>query len=63
MLLYNPAAVTITLTHAWAAYAVLPIYVSLDKIDRSLLEAASDLGDSQVEAVPEGDPAALRRPG
>jgi spermidine/putrescine transport system permease protein len=33
------------LTHAWAAFAILPIYVSLDKIDRSLLEAASDLGD------------------
>jgi spermidine/putrescine transport system permease protein len=46
VLLYNPTAVTITLTHAWAAYAILPIYVSLDKIDRSLLEAASDLGDS-----------------
>jgi len=45
-LLYNPIAVTITLSHAWAAYAILPIYVSLDKIDRSLLEAAVDLGDS-----------------
>jgi spermidine/putrescine transport system permease protein len=47
-LLYNPTAVTITLAHAWAAYAILPIYVSLDKIDRSLLEAASDLGDSRL---------------
>jgi spermidine/putrescine transport system permease protein len=45
-LLYNPIAVTITLSHAWAAYAILPIYVSLDKIDKSLLEAAVDLGDS-----------------
>jgi spermidine/putrescine transport system permease protein len=47
-LLYNPTAVTITLAHAWAAYAILPIYVSLDKIDRSLLDAAADLGDSAV---------------
>ncbi|MDY0873444.1 ABC transporter permease [Dongia rigui] len=46
-LLYNPTAVTITLAHAWAAYAVLPIYVSLEKIDRSYLEAAQDLGDSK----------------
>jgi spermidine/putrescine transport system permease protein len=46
-LLYNPTAVTITLAHAWAAYAVLPIYVSLEKIDRSYLEAATDLGDSK----------------
>ena len=28
-----------------AAFAILPIYVSLEKIDRSLLEAATDLGD------------------
>ncbi|MDY0884339.1 ABC transporter permease [Dongia soli] len=48
-LLYNPIAVTITLSHAWAAYAILPIYVSLEKIDRSLLEAATDLGDSPVK--------------
>ncbi|WP_119305135.1 ABC transporter permease [Dongia deserti] len=48
-LLYNPTAVIITLTHAWLAFAVLPIYVSLEKIDRSLLEAASDLGDSRIE--------------
>ncbi len=43
--LHNRSAVIVTLTHAWAAFAILPIYVSLDKIDRSLLEAASDLGD------------------
>ncbi|MBN9235896.1 spermidine/putrescine transport system permease protein [Mesorhizobium sp. YL-MeA3-2017] len=48
-LLYNPVAVTITLSHAWAAYAILPIYVSLEKIDRSLLEAATDLGDSKLK--------------
>jgi spermidine/putrescine transport system permease protein len=47
-LLYNPFAVVITLAHAWAAFAILPIYVSLEKIDRSLLEAATDLGDSPV---------------
>ena len=47
-LLYNPIAVTITLAHAWAAYAILPIYVSLEKIDRSLLEAATDLGDGPL---------------
>ncbi|MDZ4735059.1 MAG: ABC transporter permease [Rhodospirillaceae bacterium] len=48
-LLYNPPAVTITLAHAWAAFAILPIYVSLEKIDRSLLEAATDLGDTPFE--------------
>ncbi len=47
-LLYNPNTVVLTLTHAWAAFAILPIYVSLEKIDRSLLEAATDLGDGPV---------------
>ena len=47
-LLYNPFAVVVTLAHAWAAFAILPIYLSLEKIDRSLLEAASDLGDSAL---------------
>ena len=46
-LLYNPAAVAITLAHAWIAFTVLPIYVSLEKIDPSLLEAATDLGDTK----------------
>ncbi len=47
-LLYNPTAVIVTLAHAWAAFAILPIYVSLEKIDRSLLEAAADLGDGAI---------------
>jgi spermidine/putrescine transport system permease protein len=47
-LLYNPTAVVVTLAHAWAPFAILPIYVSLEKIDRSLLEAAADLGDGAL---------------
>jgi spermidine/putrescine transport system permease protein len=47
-LLYSQTAVVITLAHAWAAFAILPLYVSLEKIDRSLLEAAADLGDGPV---------------
>jgi spermidine/putrescine transport system permease protein len=47
-LLHNPTAVIITLAHAWAPIAILPIFVSLEKIDRSLLEAATDLGDGPV---------------
>ncbi len=47
-LLYSRFAVTLTLVHAWAAFAILPIYLSLSKIDRSLLEASADLGDSPV---------------
>lgn len=47
-LLYSQTAVIVTLAHAWAAFAILPMYVSLEKIDKSLLEAATDLGDGPV---------------
>ena len=47
-LLYNEFAVVLTLAHAWAPFAILPIYVSLQKIDLSLLEAATDLGNGPV---------------
>ncbi|MGB3813442.1 MAG: ABC transporter permease [Shinella sp.] len=49
-LLYNSNAVVITLVHSWAAFAILPIYVSLQKVDRTLIEAARDLGDSRLRA-------------
>ena len=48
LLLYSTTAVSITLAHSWAAFALLPIYVSLEKIDKSYLEAAADLGDGPV---------------
>ncbi|WP_291002749.1 ABC transporter permease [Hoeflea sp.] len=47
-LIYNVNAVIITLAHSWAAFAILPLFVSLEKLDRSLLEAAADLGDGPV---------------
>ena len=31
-------------------FAILPIYVSLQKVDRTLIEAARDLGDSRLKA-------------
>ena len=54
-LLYNSSAVIITLTHAWAAFAILPIFVSLEKVDRTLVEAATDLGDGPLRSLPAGD--------
>ena len=48
-ILYNANAVILTLAHAWAPFAILPIYVSLTKIDKSLLEAARDLGDNALQ--------------
>ncbi|PBB79838.1 MULTISPECIES: ABC transporter permease [unclassified Mesorhizobium] len=49
-LLYNSSAVIITLTHAWATFAILPIFVSLEKVDRTLVEAATDLGDGPLRS-------------
>ncbi|NJN35772.1 MAG: ABC transporter permease [Nitrospiraceae bacterium] len=45
-LLYSQTAVTIVLAHSWAAFAIVPIFVSLEKINRTYLEAAADLGDT-----------------
>lgn len=41
-------SIVITLSHAYAPFAVLPIFVSLEKVDRSLLEAGQDLGESKL---------------
>lgn len=48
VLLYNEPAVILTLTHAWLTFAILPIYLSLVKIDCSLIEAAADLGETPI---------------
>ncbi len=44
---YNVGAVIVTLAHAYAPFAILPIFVALEKIDRSLLEAGQDLGENR----------------
>jgi len=45
---YNVGAMITTLAHAYAPFAILPIFVVLEKIDRSLLEAGQDLGESKI---------------
>jgi spermidine/putrescine transport system permease protein len=45
---YNVPALVMTLAHAYAPFAILPIFVALEKIDRSFLEAGQDLGESQL---------------
>lgn len=45
---YSLGSMIMTLAHAYAAFAILPIFVSLEKIDRSLLEAGQDLGESKL---------------
>ena len=43
-LLYTPGAVMLGLIHNYLPFMVLPIYASVEKLDRSLVEAAYDLG-------------------
>ena len=47
-ILYSANSVVITLAHAYAPFAILPIFVSLEKIDRSLHEAGRDLGENRI---------------
>jgi spermidine/putrescine transport system permease protein len=47
-LLYNEAATQIGLIYVYTLFMTLPIYLSLDRIDPQLIEAASDLGAGPV---------------
>jgi len=46
-LLYSRFAVILVLTYVWVPFVALPIFVSLESLDRRLLEAACDLGASR----------------
>ena len=46
--LFNEFSVILTLTHIYLPYMVIPIYLSLDRLDERLLEAAGDLGANPV---------------
>jgi len=43
-ILYNNGAVILGLVYGFLPFAVLPIYATLERLDKSLLEAAADLG-------------------
>ncbi len=46
-LLYSQFTVMLVLAYVWVPFVALPIFVSLENLDRALLEAASDLGASR----------------
>lgn len=50
ILLYSRTAVMVTLVYVWVPFVALPIFAALERIDRSLLEAAADLGCKPWEA-------------
>jgi spermidine/putrescine transport system permease protein len=43
-LIYSQFTVILVLAYVWLPFVALPIFVSLENLDRSLLEAANDLG-------------------
>ena len=47
-LLYNNHAVVFGLVYVYLPFMVLPLYASLDRMDKSYLEASLDLGASQL---------------
>src|ERR671924_877567 len=49
-LLYSRFAVMLVLAYVWLPFVALPIFVSLESLDRRLLEAAADLGASRWHA-------------
>lgn len=50
-LLYNPFAVMVGLVYGYLPFMVLPIFSTLEKLDKSLLEAAADLGARPMDAL------------
>jgi spermidine/putrescine transport system permease protein len=50
-LLYTQTAVMIGLVYGELPFMILPLYASLEKLDRSLLEAASDLGAGPFQVL------------
>ena len=49
----------LVLVYIWVPFVALPIFVSLESMDRRLLEAAADLGVDAVAGVRAGDAAAV----
>ncbi len=49
-LLNTEAAVLIGMVYSYLPFMVLPLYATLEKLDRSLLEAAADLGATPLRA-------------
>jgi spermidine/putrescine transport system permease protein len=48
-LLYSQFTVMLVLVYVWVPFVALPIFASLDNLDRSMLEAAGDLGAGRLK--------------
>lgn len=50
-LLYNNGAVVLGLVYSYLPFVVLPLYATLERLDRTLLEAAADLGATPLATL------------
>lgn len=50
-MLYNDGAVILGLVYGFLPFAVLPLYATIERLDKSLLEAAADLGSRPRDAL------------
>ncbi|MGE5703454.1 MAG: ABC transporter permease [Clostridia bacterium] len=49
LFLYSPFAVIITLTHIFVPFVLMPIYASLEHLNKDLIEASKDLGANRFK--------------
>jgi spermidine/putrescine transport system permease protein len=50
-LIYSQFTVILVLLYAWVPFIILPIFIALESVDRRLLEAATDMGASRLQAL------------
>jgi len=50
-LIYSQFTVILVLLYAWVPFIILPIFIALESVDRRLLEAATDMGASRLQAM------------
>lgn len=48
-MLYTPSAVLIGMVYGFLPFMILPIYSSIEQLDKTYLEASEDLGASPVK--------------
>nr|WP_226813641.1 spermidine/putrescine ABC transporter permease PotB [Candidatus Profftia lariciata] len=48
-IMYTPAAVIMGLIYVLQPFMIMPLYSSIEKLDKSVLEAAQDLGASKIQ--------------
>ncbi|MGQ7148966.1 spermidine/putrescine ABC transporter permease PotB, partial [Escherichia sp. SS-MK2] len=50
-IMFTPSAVIIGLVYILLPFMVMPLYSSIEKLDKPLLEAARDLGASNIRPI------------